>query len=173
MNTIKTQQTPIIIDIEASGFGRGSYPIEIGVTMHDGGAHCYLVQPCEDWTHWEPEAEKLHRLTRETIVRFGMDVGYVARQLNKFLEGQTVYSDAWSYDSSWLALLFERADILQRFKLEHLVKITTEAQTEIWEATRERVIEESGLKRHRASADARIIQATWLRTRADKQAASL
>lgn len=155
---------PNIIDIEASGFGRGGYPIEIGVSMSDGEAHCFLIQPYEDWTHWEVEAERLHRLSRETIVRFGMNGGYVARQLNKYLEGQTVYTDAWGHDSSWLALLYDRAEIRQHFKLEHLASITSEEQKTVWEKTRVQVTQELGLKRHRASADARIIQTTWLRT---------
>ncbi len=172
MNTTSLQQTPIIIDIEASGLESGGYPIEIGVAMPDGGAHCYLIQPYNDWTYWAPDAEKLHRLSRETLVRFGMDGGYVARQLNQLLEGQTVYTDSWADDSRWLALLFERAGILQKFHLEHLMKITTEIQSEVWDVVCEQVVHELGLKRHRASADAKIIQATWLKTRLDKQAVS-
>lgn len=167
------QQIPIILDIEASGFGRGSYPIEIGAAMPDGESHCYLVKPQDDWTHWEQEAESLHHITRESLFRFGWDVGYVARQLNHYLQGLTVYSDAWSYDSAWLARLFDCADLLQRFRVEHLIKITSEAQLEIWEQTKQQVIEESGLQRHRASVDARIIQTTWLRTLAISQVAAM
>ena len=166
-------QIPVVIDIEASGFGAGSYPIEIGIVMDDGAAHCFLIQPYADWTHWEVEAEKLHGLTRETAERFGMDGGYVARQLNKFLEDKTVYSDAWSYDNTWLAVLFERAGIAMKFKLEHLARITSEEQQQNWDKVRDRIIEESGLKRHRASADARIVQATWVQTQSGDQAASM
>ena len=144
-----------------------------GVALSDGGAHCYLIQPYEDWKYWESDAEKLHCLSRETLIRFGMDAGYVARQLNKFLKGHTAYSDAWSDDSSFLTLLFERAGIVPQFHVDDVLKITSEAQAEIWDATRKKVILELGLKRHRASAEARIIQTTWLRTRADMQAASL
>lgn len=36
---------PIIIDAEASGFGRDSYPIEVGVALGDASRHCYLVSP--------------------------------------------------------------------------------------------------------------------------------
>lgn len=164
---------PIVIDIEASGFGEGSYPIEVGLVMPNGTAHCYLIQPYKEWIHWEDEAEKLHGLTRQTVVRFGMDGGYVAKQLNKHLEGKTIYTDAWSYDNSWLALLYDRSGVMQRFKLEHLAKITSEEQMGIWDKARDQVIDESGLKRHRASADARIIQSTWLRTCAGKQASSI
>ncbi|MCP4234821.1 MAG: hypothetical protein GY770_14780, partial [Aestuariibacter sp.] len=46
-------QVPSIIDIEASGFGAHSYPVEIGVIREDGGKFCQLVKPYPDWTHWE------------------------------------------------------------------------------------------------------------------------
>ncbi|MFO1249856.1 MAG: hypothetical protein U1E77_01625 [Inhella sp.] len=38
-------QLPAFIDIEASGFGRGSYPIEVGFVDRDGQLFCTLVQP--------------------------------------------------------------------------------------------------------------------------------
>lgn len=164
---------PIIIDIEASGFSKGSYPIEIGLVLPNGSSYCYLIQPYDDWTHWEVEAENLHRLSRETVERFGMDGAYVAKQLNKHLANETVYTDAWNYDSSWLGLLFDRAAVRQKFKLEPLLAITTEEQKRIWAKARDEVINESGLKRHRASADARIIQSTWLRTYSGNRASSM
>ena len=159
--------TPIVIDIEASGFGEGSYPIEVGFVLPDGAAHCFLVLPYTEWTQWDEAAERLHGLKRETVIRFGMDGGYVARQLNKHLQGQTVYTDTWESDHAWLALLFERAGIEPQFTAESLAGIMTDAQKRQWEKTLDRVIAESGLKRHRASADARIVQTTWLRTKAD------
>ena len=165
-------KAPAIIDIEASGFGTGSYPVEIGIVLADGSAHCYLIQPYDDWTHWEAETEKLHRLSRETADRFGMDGGYVARQLNQYLEGQTIYSDAWEHDSQMLSTLFERAGIPQQFTLEQLTRITNDEQESLWASTLDHVTKELGLKRHRASADARIIQATWLRTLPVDRAAS-
>jgi hypothetical protein len=43
---------PIIIDVEASGLGHGSYPIEVGFALADGETHCRLIKPEEDWQHW-------------------------------------------------------------------------------------------------------------------------
>ena len=43
----------ITIDVEASGFGVGSYPIEVGVAFPDGGTQCYLIKPEHDWIHWK------------------------------------------------------------------------------------------------------------------------
>ena len=165
------QHIPIILDIEASGFGQGGYPIEIGVAMPDGNAHCYLIKPQPGWSHWEQEAESMHHITRETLQRFGWHVDYVANQLNGFLQGKTVYSDAWSHDSGWLARLFECSNTLQDFRIEHLMAITSESQLAIWDTVKQQVIEEYGCQRHRASVDARIIQTTWVRTLASSQAA--
>ena len=44
---------PLIIDVEASGFGSKSYPIEIGVALNDGQRFCTLILPAPNWTHWD------------------------------------------------------------------------------------------------------------------------
>ena len=167
------QFIPTILDIEASGFGKGSYPIEVGLAMPDSALHCYLIKPQPDWHHWDLDAESMHHISRDTLERFGRDVNFVARQLNNYLQGSTVYSDAWSNDSVWLARLFEESNTLQDFRIEHLVMVTSEEQLAIWDTTKQQVIDECGYERHRASSDARIIQTTWLRTLAVSQAAAM
>jgi hypothetical protein len=98
---------PAFLDIEASGFGRDSYPIEIGFVLPDGDAWCTLVRPEPDWTHWDPAAEALHGISRSLALRHGRPAVDVARELNRRLGGLTVYSDGWAHDYAWLALLFE------------------------------------------------------------------
>ena len=46
---------PYIIDVEASGFGNGSYPIEVGVVLNNGEKFCTLIVPAANWTHWDEE----------------------------------------------------------------------------------------------------------------------
>ncbi|MFO1319864.1 MAG: hypothetical protein U1F52_09620 [Burkholderiales bacterium] len=159
-----TGSRPVILDIEASGFGRGSYPIEIGVALPDERTHCYLIRPDEDWTHWDPAAEAVHRIRRDILVSRGRPVTEVADQLNAVLEGCRVYSDAWGQDSSWLALLFEHAGRPQRFRLEPLLTLMTEAQLVHWHATRRDIEEQLAATRHRASVDALVIQRTFAAT---------
>ncbi len=158
-------QIPIIIDVEASGFGSNSYPIEIGLAMDDGSSHCFLLQPPEHWRHWDREAEKLHGLTRNQLLTFGKPLQKVAMALNELLGCRTVYSDAWGNDQSWIALLFDEVGMLPSFRLDHILSIMDEPQLAHWEQTRAGVIAEMELRRHRASSDARIIQHTYLRTR--------
>jgi hypothetical protein len=163
---------PAVIDVEASGFGAGSYPIEVGMVLPNGKSHCYLIKPAPSWTHWDPAAEAVHGIRREILESRGALVQEVARTLNQILRGQTVYSDAWGHDRSWLARLFEEAEVSQHFRLESLRTLLTDYQVERWQSTRERVIREVGQMRHRASVDALIVQQTFLKSLPDGEAAA-
>lgn len=157
---------PLIMDIEASGLGRGSYPIEVGVVMPDGETHCMIVRREPEWQHWDEQAQMLHGISRDVLEIHGHDVIDVAVHLNQWLAGQLVYSDAWGNDSSWLGLLFDCAGISQHFKLESLRSLLTDEQAALWHPTKEEVIEGNNFRRHRASNDAVILQQTWLKTAA-------
>lgn len=151
---------PCIIDIEASGFGAGSYPIEVGTVLTDGSAYCSLICPQPDWRHWEYTAEDVHGITREILRTHGKPAASVAQALNDRLHGQTVYTDAWYHDYQWLARLFDAADIQPAFKLEDLRSLLDEDAQAHWHATRELVMQELRLDRHRASNDAKVLQQT-------------
>lgn len=159
------EKAPIIIDVEASGFGRGGYPIEVGVAMPDDRTHCFLVRPAETWTHWDPSAEAVHHIRRDILLARGRPVREVAERLNELLDGQTVYSDAWGYDSTWVALLFDEAECLQRFRIESLRGIMGEREMSRWDNARQQVEFALGATRHRASVDALVIQRTFLTCR--------
>lgn len=158
-------QAPIVIDVEASGFGSNSYPIEVGVALENGQTQCYLLSPLEEWRHWDREAERLHGLTRNQLLAFGKPLDEVATGLNQLLGCNTVYSDAWGYDQSWIALLFDAAGMLPTFRIDHILSLMDEHQLSLWDDARAEVETKLALERHRASADAKIIQQTYLRTR--------
>lgn len=155
--------TPVVLDIEASGLGRGSYPIEIGYVLPDGSAHCFLIRPLDGWQMWDGAAETLHGITREHLQMRGVDVVTAAEMLNRALGGMTVYSDAWGNDRTWLALLFDCAERAQGFRLAALSELLDEDQLGLWSHTKQIVAEELAIGRHRASSDARILQRTYLR----------
>lgn len=157
---------PFIIDVEASGFGAGSYPIEIGVAMPDRSTHCFLVKPEADWVHWSEQAAQVHGIKRESLFTVGKPVAEIACCLNELLGSEVIYTDAWGADSSWLGKLYDAAGTYPSFRLETLRKIIAEPQVELWAATKDKVILELGLKRHRASADAIILQQTFERSQA-------
>ena len=160
---VQKGMTPIVIDIEASGFGRGSYPVEVGLVLPDGARHCYLITPARHWRHWDEEAEKIHGITREALSSYGRSLQDVASRLNALLGRKTAYSDAWSFDMSWLGKLYDAAGIRQTFRVADITALIDEEQRGRWHAVKQQVVEELGLRRHRASGDARILQETWRR----------
>ncbi|HEY1131198.1 MAG TPA: hypothetical protein VGF12_17455 [Roseateles sp.] len=151
-------QLPPILDIEASGLGRGSYPIEVGFVAADGGLFCGLVLPEPDWQHWDPAAEALHGISRELLLRHGRPAAWIAEQLNERLAGQTVYCDGWGQDYPWLARLFDAAGRRQGFKLDDLRRLLSEAEAQRWRGVTDAVRRREQLTRHRASSDARVLQ---------------
>lgn len=157
---------PILLDIEASGFGRGSYPIEIGLARSDGSCCAFFIQPLAEWTHWDPKAELLHGISRGRLQREGYPAVEVARWLNDELGGASLaYSDSWGYDNTWLSLLFHHAGMLPRFRLEALRCLLSDTQLACWQKTKEALIHERGIQRHRAAEDARLLQLTYQYTR--------
>lgn len=161
--------TPCVLDIEASGFGGRSYPIEIGFVLPDGRGVCTLVRPPDHWTHWDPAAEAVHGIQRMLLLRHGRPVTEVARLLNEGLADRTVYSDGWANDYVWLARLFDEAGVAQAFRLEHLRCLLSEAEAERFAAVRTAVEQRTHLGRHRASSDARVLQQAVAELRAQRQ----
>jgi hypothetical protein len=155
---------PLFIDIEASGLGRGSYPIEVGIALACGGTACMIIRPESDWEFWDDEAEKLHGISRETLTYFGRPPLDAAKFLNQLIAKEVAYSDAWGNDSCWLALLFECAGIAQHFKLDSLRSLLSEEQAAIWHEVKDSVIADNPFPRHRASNDALILQHSFCRT---------
>ena len=151
---------PSIIDIEASGFGRGSYPIEIGYVLADGRSDCMLIHPTPEWQHWDGTAEALHHITRDTLLAYGQPVDAVAERLNSDLSGLTLYSDGWGNDFTWLSALFDAADRTPTFKVDSLLSLLSEDEIARWDATKRAVFGRADQARHRASADARLLQET-------------
>ena len=162
---MRTIARPYIIDLEASGFGPYSYPIEVGLALESGSKFCSLITPAPDWTHWDLEAEKVHRVPRDILEAYGKPAAQVALSLNELLRNMTVYSDGWVVDHPWLIRLFSQAGVAQQFSMSSLEMILSERQMEVWHEVKQQVTNELALTRHRASFDALIIQETYLRTR--------
>jgi hypothetical protein len=160
-----SQAPPAILDMEASGFGRNSYPIEVGYVLSDGSAFCTLIRPQPEWTHWDAQAEAVHGITKETTARYGRDVVEVARLMNQDLDGLTLYSDGWANDYTWLSRLYDAANMSPRFKLDNLRVLLTDEEADRWHAVKQEVALGTGIERHRASADAKLLQMTLQKLR--------
>jgi hypothetical protein len=149
---------PCVLDIEASGFGRNSYPIEIGYVLPDGRARCTLIRPAPLWTHWDPAAERVHHIARSTLLQYGRPAAEVVQMLNDDLLGLTVYCDGWAHDYAWLGALFEAAGQSPHFKLESVNRLLDEPGLARLTGLQQQARATLGLSRHRASADARVLQ---------------
>jgi hypothetical protein len=156
---------PAILDIEASGFGLGSYPIEVGFVQPDGQCWCSLVRPLDEWQHWDPNAAAVHQISREQLFSCGRPPEEIVSVLNERLRGLTVYSDAWAHDYTWLNRLYEVADRAPSFKLDNLRALLSDAEAARWHDVKRQVALSMGMQRHRASADARLLQQTLLTLR--------
>lgn len=156
---------PPVLDVEASGFGRGSYPIEIGFVEPQGSLFCCLIRPLPEWQHWDAAAEALHGISRELLQSRGRPPAWVAAELNRRLHGQTVYCDGWAHDYSWLARLFDGAQLQPSFRLQDLRTLLSEQEAQCWHQVTTEVRAELQLQRHRASSDARVLQLALQRVR--------
>jgi len=157
-------KNPNIIDIEASGFGGDSYPIEVGLVLSNGERFCILILPAESWEYWNEEAEKVHHISREMLENHGKPVSEVACLLNEKLAGMTLYSDGWVVDKPWLTRLFYASGVDMQFTVSSLEMILSDEQMKIWHQTKDEIIMQSNIQRHRASNDAWVIQETYRQT---------
>jgi hypothetical protein len=164
---------PYIIDLEASGLASNSYPIEVGLALAPGQRFCALIKPADEWEHWDQQAESVHGISRDVLAKKGRSVTEIATELNQLLSNRTVYSDAWGVDSSWVTTLFAAARMNKVFNVSALEMILNEQQIDVWMETRNEVVRDLDLARHRASNDAWIIQETYARTLAMTSPATL
>jgi hypothetical protein len=152
------QPLTAVIDLEASGFGRGSYPIEVGFVLPDGSSWCSLIRPPTHWTHWDGRAELLHGLSREVLLSHGRSPQTVAAMLNSRLAGQVIYCDNWAHDYAWLAVLYDEADLRQSFRLQHVHSLLDDRRAGAWDAACAQARAGVAGQRHRASTDALVLQ---------------
>lgn len=153
---------PIIIDIEASGFGSGSYPIEIGYIDDTGQRYCSLIKPLPEWTAWDESAFSIHGISRSYLEHHGKPAELVANELNALLVGKRVFSDGWVADQFWLNTLFQALGMWPTFTLSPIEGIQTPRQHECWDQTLSRLREQHNEQRHRASSDAYLIQLAFI-----------
>lgn len=101
----------IILDVEASGLGSESYPIEIAwahrfdPTRYDS----FLIKPPENWTYWDAYAElQIHGISRDVLASEGILVEEAVARLDESLSGETVYSDFVPVDRPWVVRLYQQ-----------------------------------------------------------------
>lgn len=98
---------PTFIDFEASSLSAQSYPIEVAWTLDNGSIESHLISPegIDGWTDWDVNAQKVHGITREDLIKHGRAPSWVCHRIKEYVIGKTLYSDYPPYDRMWLAKL--------------------------------------------------------------------
>jgi hypothetical protein len=150
------------IDLEASGFGPSSWPVEVGWAFEAGAATSLLIKPHATWTdkYWDGAAQRLHGLSRADLDRDGLDPAIVCRRLNDALAGVRVQSDLLEWDSYWLFRLYSAAGAKQAFALEDFGLLMLPLARGREKALLARAAE-TAPRRHRAGADALHLQTLY------------
>lgn len=152
-------------DVEASGLGAGSYPIEVGWTLADGTGGAVLVGH-EPWLGfdqgWDPNAEHIHGLSKEHLLAHGLDADRAAEAVRAALAGRVLVSDAPGMDGMWLAELlaeagapWQRPPVLDALDLFEAALGDEVAADILWQAERR-----SGHV-HRAQPDSAVLWRVW------------
>lgn len=95
----------VFLDFEASSLADDSYPIEVGWVFEDGAVESHLIRPNPDWLDWDDEAQALHGISREQLLREGASAQAVANRILQTLSAHRVYASAPSWDGKWLSVL--------------------------------------------------------------------
>ncbi|MEM5536129.1 hypothetical protein WNY58_06960 [Neptuniibacter pectenicola] len=141
----------ICIDLEASGLGTKSYPIEVAwINDKTGEYDHFLINPesAPDWHYWDDNAEELHGIERENLVAKGLDIVNACKRMNKMLAGKTLISDAFEFDRFWLTRLFDATGIAPSFSMAGLDKILDREQR-----LQFNLLAKAQFRRHRALRD--------------------
>ena len=154
------------LDIEASGLGAGSWPVEIGWALPYGRERngAVLIKPIAEWTHWDEVAEMhFHRITRDQLRLEGHSPAEALDLIEAALAGCEVYVSDPAEDRSWFNRLVLAAGRNTSLKL-HDAGPFLEAQAlrrrHNLSAVR-RDVANRFPHRHRAEADARQIAEVW------------
>ena len=111
---------------------------------------------------WDPDAEKLHRISMQQLVANGQPPLQIARRMNDVLAGRELFSDGPDEDERWLRIVFDEAGLDPAFTIRRLhanVLMSQLAAKLGWDsagykaATTE--VTRTSPRTHRAGADAR------------------
>ncbi len=150
------------IDLEASGLGAKSWPIEAGWCYGSGKPQAMLIKPDEAWPldQWDEKAFALHGISYDLLVQSGEAAQDVCEALNQALAGKTVYSDAPDWDGFWFYRLFQAAGVRQQFSLRDFYDVFKNMPADQLDAIVEKANERAP-RAHRAIPDVLHMRALY------------
>lgn len=107
-----TVATPLIVDLEATGLGENSFPIEISWVNHKGKIFTHFISvEGVDNVEWDENISEINRITLEDL-EDGLSVNEVVALLEESIgDGELViYTDGVEWDEFWLRRLYSAAE---------------------------------------------------------------
>lgn len=101
----------VFLDFEASSLSDRSYPIEVAWVFEDGRSESHLIAQAPSWTDWDPAAERIHGIARDTLIRDGIPHDVVAARMVEVLSGHALFVSAPSWDGKWMSALLRAAGL--------------------------------------------------------------
>lgn len=161
---------PRFLDIEASGFGPGSWPAAVAWSDVRGVIRSVLVRPDPAWTHWDESSARVHGIARERLAREGLPPEEVTARIDGDLAGAVAFSDAPDYDAAWLGSMYRACGRSPTFRLDHAHDVLVGAMLRpgetLWQVQAR--LEEAkaaliaaGAIRHDAGSDVGLLVALW------------
>lgn len=148
-----------VIDFEASGLSKQSYPIEVGITNGDT-EYSSLIKPMEHWLHWDYSAQAIHHLGRPRLVSDGKDALVVAQELLELIGNESVYCDSVQWDGHWMNVLFSDNSLSRLFELLDIKNLLDDSDIlDVYLKAKNRIEASGAYTMHNALDDARVI---WL-----------
>lgn len=99
------------LDFEASSLAKRSYPIEVAWMFEDGIGEAHLIHPAAGWEDWSGDAQAIHGIARERLLREGTAHDAVAARMVEVLAGHDLLASAPSWDGKWLSTLLRAAGL--------------------------------------------------------------
>lgn len=90
----------VVLDIEASGLGENSFPIEIAWQGPIVKPQSFLIRPDPNWDleSWDERAEQLHGIPLRQVLAEGVATRTIVEQLCRDCAGRTILSDGLAFD---------------------------------------------------------------------------
>lgn len=121
-----------IVDFEASCLPEDgeSYPIEVALVQVGGPARSWLIRPADRWRYWDwsDDAEKLHGISRDLLIRKGVPPQQVLAELAQAAQGCRVFADS-DLDAYWLETLAQACRKPPPFPILFLGELFLKMQT--------------------------------------------
>lgn len=171
----------VFLDFEASSLAKRSYPVEVAWVFEDGRSEAHLIRPAPGWDDWDPDAERIHGISRSSLDEEGAPHEVVASRMVEVLAGHDLLASAPSWDGKWLSALLRSAGFpkhtLRLADIEEAQRETVKAvmaivlAREALEREAEDVIVLTGVRdrhgppAHRALADAEEERQRWIAVR--------